>query len=335
MGSEVKKEVGLPPRPPRSAQAKLRWRLLSRAIVPSRQETVGTAIDGELKKVSRRPGGRYNLVPYRVVTSQTKPGIVEEESLIASRLNGKDILLEYTIPVPPSVKLKVRQKHSINLQDFARSQKSAIDNTGIICLWPAEEVLTYFCAGHPELFRNKTVIELGAGYGLGGLAIAACTDAAEVIITDGNPAVVDYIEQNVKANRLAFGNTEVSASTLYWSREEVPLSGRTFDLVVAADCTFFKDFHADLVHTIKCLLGTSKDSKAILFNPRRGNTLDMFVEAAESLGLHVEIREQYDAHLWSVHQQLLNGDRKGWPNYDTNHCYPLFLTVTWRHTQLA
>ncbi|KAL3685768.1 hypothetical protein R1sor_003790 [Riccia sorocarpa] len=37
MGSEVKKEVGLPPRLPRSAQAKLRWRLLSRAIVPSRQ----------------------------------------------------------------------------------------------------------------------------------------------------------------------------------------------------------------------------------------------------------------------------------------------------------
>ncbi|KAL3682439.1 hypothetical protein R1sor_000461 [Riccia sorocarpa] len=37
MGSEVKKEAGLPPCPPRSAQAKLRWRLLSRAIVPSRQ----------------------------------------------------------------------------------------------------------------------------------------------------------------------------------------------------------------------------------------------------------------------------------------------------------
>ncbi|BBN07652.1 calmodulin-lysine N-methyltransferase [Marchantia polymorpha subsp. ruderalis] len=329
MGSEVKKEVGLPPRPPRSAAAKLRWRLLSRAIVPSHQ---GTAIDGELKRVSRRPGGRYNLVPCRIVTSQAKSGAPEEESLIASRLNGKDVLLEYTIPVATSMKLKVRQKHHMDLQDFARCQKNAIDNTGIICLWPAEEVLTYFCAGHPEIFRQKTVIELGAGYGLGGLAIAACTDAAEVVITDGNPEVVDYIEQNVQTNRSAFGNTAVSSSTLYWSRDQVPLSGRTFDLVVAADCTFFKDFHFDLAYTIKSLLGISKDSQAILFNPRRGNTLDMFVEAAESLALNVEIKEQYDEHLWSVHQHLLKGDRKGWPNYDSNHCYPLFLSVTSRET---
>ena len=37
------------------------------------------------------------------------------------------------------------------------------------------------------------MIELGAGYGLAGLAIAACTEASEVLITDGNPQVIECI----------------------------------------------------------------------------------------------------------------------------------------------
>jgi predicted nicotinamide N-methyase len=41
------------------------------------------------------------------------------------------------------------------------------------------------------------VLELGSGYGLAGFAIAACTDASEVIISDGNPQVVNCILFNI------------------------------------------------------------------------------------------------------------------------------------------
>jgi calmodulin-lysine N-methyltransferase len=41
--------------------------------------------------------------------------------------------------------------------------------------------------------RSKKVLELGSGYGLAGLAVAASTNAAEVIISDGNPQVVGCI----------------------------------------------------------------------------------------------------------------------------------------------
>lgn len=42
-------------------------------------------------------------------------------------------------------------------------------------------------------FRHKRIIELGSGYGLAGLVIAAATEALEVVISDGNPQVVDCI----------------------------------------------------------------------------------------------------------------------------------------------
>jgi len=45
----------------------------------------------------------------------------------------------------------------------------------------------------PNFSRSKRVIELGSGYGLAGLVIAAITEAVEVVISDGNPQVVDCI----------------------------------------------------------------------------------------------------------------------------------------------
>lgn len=39
--------------------------------------------------------------------------------------------------------------------------------------------------------RGRRILELGAGYGLAGLAVAACTEAREVVLTDGNPQVMD------------------------------------------------------------------------------------------------------------------------------------------------
>lgn len=59
------------------------------------------------------------------------------------------------------------------------------------CCWPSEEVLAYYCINHSDVFRSKKVLELGSGYGLAGLVIAASTNADEVVISDGNPQVAE------------------------------------------------------------------------------------------------------------------------------------------------
>ncbi|KAE8715934.1 putative Zeamatin precursor [Hibiscus syriacus] len=79
------------------------------------------------------------------------------------------------------------------LSDFEICNRHNIDNTGLVCQWPSEDVLAYHCLSHADMFRSKRVIELGSGYGLAGLAIAAATEALEVVISDGNPQVVDFI----------------------------------------------------------------------------------------------------------------------------------------------
>lgn len=315
--------------PPRSSSvaAASRWRLLKKFLLTS--STTSAADDVQIREISRRPNGRYNLFPAQVRTAD-EPEPTQKGSLgEAGCLDAPDVVVEYVLPALNEITVTVRQRgdRALKLSDFAACGKNSIDSTGIVCLWPAEEVLTYFCARHPDIFWGKSVVELGAGYGLGGLAIASCTDATEVVITDGNPQVVGYVKHNIAANARAFGDTVVSGSALYWNRDSAPLAGRAFDLVVAADCTFFKDFHVDLAFTIKALLGTSKTSRAILFSPRRGDTLDLFVHVAESQGLLVEVKEEYDPEVWDIHQRFLKGDQGGWPNYDGNHCYPIFLSL--------
>ncbi|CAN1226932.1 Calmodulin-lysine N-methyltransferase [Linum perenne] len=162
--------------------------------------------------------------------------------------------------------------------------------------WPSEDVLAYFCLSHVDI--SKRVIELGAGYGLAGLVIAAISEASE---------------RNIDANTGAFGGTKVKAMTLHWGEEVASHMSNSFDVIVASDCTFFKDFHKSLA--------------SIFISPQRGDSLNKFLQIAEETGLHFSIAENYDAEVWKRHLVFENGD-ESWPSYAKDHCYPLLVRLT-------
>ena len=121
----------------------------------------------------------------------------------------------------------------------AAGDANGVDNTGNVCMWPAEEVLAYYCIHNRALFAGKTVCELGAGMsGLAALAVAACCAPTNVVITgmpapkhisfnclcspicnarcccmaiDGNPQAANTLVENVERNADLFhGNGPVS-----------------------------------------------------------------------------------------------------------------------------
>lgn len=94
--------------------------------------------------------------------------------------------------------------------------------------------------------------------------------------------------------------------------------------------TFFKEFHGALIRTIKSLLKEEGPSEAILFSPRRGDSLDKFLREVKDSGLHFSTDEMYDTEVWRRHQGYVEGD-DSWPNYEMDHCYPLLVRITrWR-----
>ncbi|KAH0463120.1 hypothetical protein IEQ34_007702 [Dendrobium chrysotoxum] len=163
--------------------------------------------------------------------------------------------------------------------------------------------------------RSKRVLELGSGYGLAGLAIAASTDAFEVVISDGNPQVIDYVQRNININASTFGDTKVKSMILHWIEE-----------LDSEMLTFFKEFHECLAKTVRSLLKNSDTSEAIFLSPKRGDSLDNFLVKIKDMGLDYDLIEDYDSKVWNLHQKFRNENDTSWPNYDEDHL-PYFCPI--------
>ncbi|MCL7033020.1 hypothetical protein MKW94_007045 [Papaver nudicaule] len=320
--------------PPSSLSAKpsLRWGILRKAFLSRDNSshtdtTTATSEMGEkLKLISRKTGQGFNLIKSQLINKNKITSTLDEQHLGDE---SNDIYVSYTLPLDtaPTLIMSQRVENHVSLNDFEICNKYNIDNTGLVCNWPSEDVLAYFCLTHADKFRSKRIIELGAGYGLAGLVIAAGTDVSEVVVSDGNPQVVDYIQRNINANSAAFADTKVKSMMLHWNQEQVPEVLNTFDIIVASDCTFFKEFHEGLAKTVKSLLKVSEASEAIFLSPKRGNSLDKFLEKVNEIGMHYSITENYDKEVWQQHQKFLQGD-DSWPNYEKDHSYPLLVSIT-------
>ncbi|XP_024032857.1 calmodulin-lysine N-methyltransferase [Morus notabilis] len=306
----------------------LRWKLLRQALLRRRPpNSSGDSSEISIKRVSRKAKRGFNLIPCQLADDADAEKD-SDSSPSSTTKQSKDATLCFTLPVDEAPKLFLTQRvnNVADLSDFEFCNKHEIDNTGLVCQWPSEEVLAYFCLSHADMFRSKRVIELGSGYGLAALVIAAVAEASEIVISDGNAQVVNYIERNIEINSGAFGDTKVKPMMLHWNQDEISNISYSFDLIVASDCTFFKEFHKGLAQLVKCLLKKVGPSEALLFSPKRGDSLDKFLEEIKENGLRVSVTENYDVEIWRRHQSFVNGD-DSWPSYEKDHCYPLLVRI--------
>ncbi|XP_051936627.1 calmodulin-lysine N-methyltransferase [Hippocampus zosterae] len=203
---------------------------------------------------------------------------------------------------------------------------NSFDNTGNVCVWPSEEAMAHYCLRNRHMFTGA-VCELGGGMTcLAGLMVAACADAKEVLLSDGNEQCVDNVRGIVERNQRAgkFGSTRVSTRVLRWEREpHVAAFQGHFDVVICADCLFLEQYRSSLAGAIRSLL--RPNGVALVLAPQRGDTLASFCGLAGRAGLLVDQRRRYDAQVWDVHLKML---QEGKEAYDENLHYPLLITLS-------
>ncbi|KAJ5570761.1 hypothetical protein N7535_004421 [Penicillium sp. DV-2018c] len=120
-------------------------------------------------------------------------------------------------------------------------------------LWPAGMVLSrYLLTRHTTDLSNKTIVELGAGGGLVGLAVArGCQFKEPICITDQEP-MFSLMKTNIQLNNL---ESNVTAAILNWGEpipDQIPAKP---DVILAADCVYFEPAFPLLITTLKDLLG--------------------------------------------------------------------------------
>ncbi|KAI9805581.1 MAG: hypothetical protein M1825_000832 [Sarcosagium campestre] len=117
--------------------------------------------------------------------------------------------------------------------------------------WPSGMVMARHLLGtlDPEELKGQTVVELGAGGGLVGLALALHSPKTTVHITD-LPSMLPLLQLNVTLNKL---ESRVQASVLSWGDPIPSWIPKNPSMILAADCTYHEPAFPLLLSTLLAL----------------------------------------------------------------------------------
>ena len=314
-----------------SAIAKMRWKLLSSVIVKqasySREnpdhennEKLGAARETAI----RFP--KYGLVE---ITDEEDD---EEEDLQWCRVKSRDERFKFDFRVRPLfftlffldrvISLTTIFQVCLLRPDFSARDLIGFNNTGNVCVWPAEECMTMYCLeNRGDIFNaRKKVIELGGGMTCLAALILAKTipHLDSVLVTDGNEASVDNLRSILGKNE-DLGD-RVSAEILRWSKSLRPDLRAAFDVVLCADCLFFDEFRLPLRDCIAALLKPT--GVAVVMAPKRGKTYADFVSKVKDKFAVVTEDARYSERIWGRRQELTNDKR-----FSEDIHYPVLLTL--------
>jgi predicted nicotinamide N-methyase len=179
-------------------------------------------------------------------------------------------------------------------------------------------VLAWLIAKGTWNFSQKRVLELGSGLGLAGLASAAWTDCNYVLLSDGDPELVDVMRQNIALNQQsnAFGEEgqlhgKVQAACIDFLETKTDADNK-FDVILCADCVYDTGLHIHLLHKFRQCL--RPDGLVILMAAPREHSLETFLNTAKayfgsvnrSVDYNDEVRKKFRGAKCFPHLVLLD-----------------------------
>ncbi|RLN87227.1 hypothetical protein BBJ28_00004269 [Nothophytophthora sp. Chile5] len=179
--------------------------------------------------------------------------------------------LSYTVPVPdaPSVVVTCRV--------------ASVFNEVGLKLWEAGWMLAEYVLAHDLEFRDKTVLELGAGVGFTGLVLACACRAKRVMLTDYAPNVMQNLRYNVEVNASKF-RCPVEVQVLDWDtwQSDNDVDNQP-DVLLAGDCVYDVDSFPSLMRVLQGFLGSKTQREAIFASTiRNQKTFQAFLDQLET-----------------------------------------------------
>ncbi|PAV65478.1 hypothetical protein WR25_24031 [Diploscapter pachys] len=171
------------------------------------------------------------------------------------------------------------------------SNQQLIYGTTGLSLWQAacdlSHLLTFLS------FDDKKVLELGAGCGLAGFALANDNPTSQLILSDFDRRVLEQLEENRKLNKK--GASRVSIEFLDWTNFSMNDLPWIPDVVIASDVVYDRTLLPSLCDVISKCLNAKEGSYAIVASTLRdSDTLSAFKKAIEFAKLTIEEDFSYE-----------------------------------------
>jgi predicted nicotinamide N-methyase len=138
-------------------------------------------------------------------------------------------------------------------------------------LWPSSLALTEFILTNDDIFRGKTLLELGCGIGLTTLALYKC-NPVYFMATDYEHAALDSVVKNFELNNIY---EKPQLQILDWRG---PYPDNKFDIICASDIAYERRFFQPLIDLFEKLL--LPGGEIILAEPNRKVAQNFFGKLA-------------------------------------------------------
>ncbi|XP_063561266.1 putative protein N-methyltransferase FAM86B1 isoform X3 [Gorilla gorilla gorilla] len=202
---------------------------------------------------------------------------------------------------------------------FTLSEITAIishGTTGLVT-WDATLYLTEWAIENPAAFTNRSVLELGSGAGLTGLAICKMCRPRAYIFSDCHSRVLEQLRGNVLLNGLSLeaditanlDGPRVTVAQLDWDVTTVhQLSAFQPDVVIAADVLYCPEAIVSLVGVLRRLAACREHKWApevyLAFTVRNPETCQLFTTELGWTGIRWEAEAHHDQKLFPYREHL-------------------------------
>lgn len=126
------------------------------------------------------------------------------------------------------------------------------------------------------------VVELGAGCGIVGIALATMHSNCEIILTD-LPEVAEIVTRNIN-DAAPRAPASITFQTLDWDEPAPDLARRPIDLILVSDCTYNADSLPALVSVLGRLVQGSPRALILVALKRRHESEAIFFDLMRAAG---------------------------------------------------
>uniref|UniRef100_A0A2K6GTB6 FAM86 N-terminal domain-containing protein n=2 Tax=Propithecus coquereli TaxID=379532 RepID=A0A2K6GTB6_PROCO len=187
--------------------------------------------------------------------------------------------------------------------------------TGLVT-WDAALYLAEWAIENPAAFTDRTVLELGSGAGLTGLAICKTCHPRAYVFSDCHSRVLEQLRGNILLNGLSLepditANPEsprVAVAHLDWDVATVPqLSAFHPDVVIAADVLYCPETILSLVRVLRRLSACRRGQRApdvyVAFTVRNPETCRLFTTELGRVGIRWEVAPPHRQQLFPYEER--------------------------------
>ncbi|XP_031217515.1 protein-lysine N-methyltransferase EEF2KMT isoform X2 [Mastomys coucha] len=221
----------------------------------------------------------------------------------------------------PSVKYarcflsKLIKKPSGNSVTLSESTAIVSHGTTGLVTWDAALYLAEWAIENPAVFTNRTILELGSGAGLTGLAICKACYPRAYVFSDCHAQVLEQLRGNVLLNGFSLdphtpidaGSPKVTVAQLDWDEVTASqLSAFQADVVIAADVLYCWEVTLSLVRVLKMLAHCQRKNTAdfyVAYTIRSQDTGKLFITELDRAGFSWEEVPPHTGKLFPYEEQ--------------------------------